>query len=189
MQKHFSFHVLLLLGCCLGQLSLRLKIQKALKLLADAFVCPVTALLPLTSRHALSTLRFPPLLLSQGVSHPGGFSQESRLNVKGHLNVTSRLLTPGERTPNYTPDLRAAADLAASFFFSLFALLLFKLWARLAPPGLLTRLLPRLTIAPPPPAFQPWTSNRQTFQKRKESRSENWNGIHFISNWIQQRAS
>lgn len=37
MQKHFSFGVLLLLGCCLGQLSLRLKIQKALKLLADAF--------------------------------------------------------------------------------------------------------------------------------------------------------
>lgn len=155
MQKHFSFHVLLLLGCCLGQLSLRLKIQKALKLLADAFVCPVTALLPLTSRHAVSMLRFPPLWISQGVSHPGGVLQESRLNVKGHLNVISRLLTPGERRPNYMPDLRPAADLAASFFFSLFALLLFKLWARLAPPGLLTRLLPRLTIAPAPPAFQP----------------------------------
>lgn len=40
----------------------------------------------------------------------GGFLQQSRPIVSGHLNVTSRLLTRGERTPNYTPDLRAAAD-------------------------------------------------------------------------------
>lgn len=117
MQKCFSLDSLLTFRCCLSPLSLQLKIYKAPKLLGDAFVCPVTGLLPLTSRHALTTLRFPLLLLSQGVSHPGGFLQQSRLNVRGHLNVTSRLLTPGERTPNYMPDLRPAADQLLPFFY------------------------------------------------------------------------
>lgn len=129
MQKYFSFDTLLTLRCCLSQLGLQLNIYKTLELLGDAFVCPVTGLLPLTSRHALTTLGFPLLLLSQGVSHPGGFLQHSRLNVRGHLKGTSRLLTPGERTPNYMSDLRPAADqllgyplLNCTFFFQKYGL-------------------------------------------------------------------
>lgn len=72
--KHLSSDIPLTDHRCLSRLSLQLKIYEALELLGDAFVCPVTGLLPLTSRHAWTTLRFPLLLLSQAVSHPRGFS-------------------------------------------------------------------------------------------------------------------
>lgn len=81
-EKHLSLDVPLTDRRCLSRLSLQLKIHEALELLGDAFVCPVTALLPLTSRHACTTLRFPLLLLSQGVSHPRGFSSAVTADCK-----------------------------------------------------------------------------------------------------------
>ena len=38
-----------------------------------------------------------------------GVSAAITAHVRGHLNVTSPLLAPGERMPNYTPHLRPAA--------------------------------------------------------------------------------